>query len=56
MRLKTLLIVLGLCMIFFVRAQELSPSVLSPAGEFDYSSTLSLDWTIGEIAIETNRA
>ena len=54
MRLQTLLIVLGLCMISFVRAQELSPSVLSPAGGFDYTSTLLLDWTLGEIAIQAN--
>ena len=56
MRLKTLLIVLGLCTISYARAQEHGPSVVSPAGGFNYTSALSLDWTLGEIAIETNRA
>jgi len=42
-------------MISSASAQEFSPSVLSPAGGFDYTSTLLLDWTLGEIAIQTNR-
>ena len=55
MRLQTLLIVLGLFIISYAKAQEFSPSILSPAGDFGYASTMSLEWTLGENAIETNR-
>jgi len=37
----------------FAAAQSLSPSVISPAGGFDQTDDISLEWTIGELAVAT---
>jgi len=39
-----------------VGAQTLSPSVISPAGDIDHTDDISLEWTIGELAVATNYA
>lgn len=56
MRLRLLFIVLGLGVLTFTHAQNLSPSVISPSGDVSYGPSLSLEWTLGEIAINTIHA
>lgn len=41
------------CLADFLSAQTLSPEVLSSNGGSSLSSSVQMDWTIGEIAIET---
>ncbi len=56
MRLRILFIVAGLSIITFAQAQQLSPSVISPSGDISYSTEFSLEWTLGEVAINTIHA
>jgi len=37
----------------FSRAQQLSPVILSPAGDADKNARIQLQWTLGENAVET---
>jgi hypothetical protein len=53
MRIKIFFIVVGMGFIAFASAQQLSPTVIAPQGSFDQTPTMSLEWTVGEIAIET---
>lgn len=50
---KNLLVLI--CLLFFVAAKSQSPdpSIISAAGGSDKISTISLDWTMGEYAVET---
>jgi Secretion system C-terminal sorting domain len=41
------------CFAVSANAQSLSPTVISPAGEVDQIDNISLEWTIGELAIST---
>ena len=56
MRLRILFIVAGLSIIPLAQAQHLSPSVISPSGDVSYSTDFSLEWTLGEIAVNTIHA
>jgi len=47
------LVVICLCLSFNALAQSSDPSIISAGGGSDKISTMSLDWTIGEYAVET---
>ena len=53
MRKTSFCVLAFLCTITSVTAQSNNPSILSSAGGSDKTSTISLDWTIGEYAVET---
>lgn len=50
---RNTLALLTACLAMSVGAQTLSPSVISPAGDSDHTDDISLDWTIGELAVAT---
>lgn len=47
------LVVLIVCFSSTVCAQTISPSIISPSGNTDQSDEISLEWTIGELAVST---
>lgn len=53
MRTSLLLALLGVCLSPLCRAQQLTPSVMAAAGGYDKTSTVSLEWTVGESVVET---
>lgn len=53
MRKRFLNILAIFCIAAFAKAQTISPSILASAGGSDKTSTISLDWTMGEYAVET---
>jgi len=50
---RNALALLMTCCVISVGAQTLSPSVISPAGDIDRTNDMSLEWTIGELAVAT---
>ncbi len=53
MRKKNLLLLSCLCLSLIGKTQQISNSVISSAGNADKINNLSLEWTLGEPAIET---
>lgn len=53
MRIISLLILWGLSTITIIQAQTFSPSVISTDGGFGKTSTLTFDWTLGELAVKS---
>ncbi len=53
MRKRTILTMLGMAVVCLITAQSRSPEVIAPAGGFDKTETISLEWTLGESATET---
>jgi hypothetical protein len=39
--------------LFYLRAQSISPEVIAAAGDYFSNGTVSISWTLGEIATET---
>jgi hypothetical protein len=50
---KNFLVLLCLCISFSAMSQSPDPSIISAGGGSDKTSAISLDWTIGEYAVET---
>ena len=50
---KNFLVLLYICFCFTAKSQSPDPSIVSAGGGSDKISTMSLDWTIGEYAVET---
>ncbi len=50
---KPQLLLIALCFPFFVNAQSVSPQVVASGGDYFEGSSVSLSWTLGEIATET---
>ena len=44
---------LSICLATSAGAQSLSPSVISSAGDSDHTDDITLEWTIGELAVAT---
>ena len=53
MKKKLLFLLFTLWWAIHLKAQSTSPEILSSAGETTQSSSISLDWTLGELAITT---
>ena len=53
MRKNTLLLLLGICIAGFARSQQLTQSVIAPSGGISKAEGISLEWTLGETAIES---
>jgi hypothetical protein len=53
MKKHLLLLLLGLVCVQLCISQDLSPSVISSDGGFESTSKISLEWTIGELAIDS---
>jgi hypothetical protein len=50
---KMLLCLLGTCLLGIMHAQQKDPSVLSAAGNTAKGAGITLDWTLGELAVAT---
>jgi hypothetical protein len=50
---KHFLVLFCICFFLTAKSQTPDPSIISAAGGSDKISTLSLDWTMGEYAVET---
>ncbi|HEY8688673.1 MAG TPA: T9SS type A sorting domain-containing protein [Chitinophagaceae bacterium] len=50
---KNFLVLFCLCFFLTAKSQSPDPSIISAAGGSDKTSTISLDWTMGEYAVET---
>lgn len=53
MKNKLLLLVLFICFFFFANSQTLEPTIISPAGGSSLTPKYTIDWTMGEFAVET---
>ena len=51
---KKFLLLLGFSLPALVYAQESSHSVIAPAGTSEKGSTITLDWTMGELAVQSS--
>lgn len=52
MKKKILIFIAGFFIATWLNAQSLNPSVMSAGGEQNQTETLSLEWTLGELAID----
>lgn len=50
---KTLLCLFGTCLLSIMYAQQKDPTVLSAAGNTAKGASITLDWTLGELAVTT---
>jgi hypothetical protein len=55
MKKKLILPLIGLGMVYLCNAQSLSPSVISSSGTVNQNDKIQLEWTLGEIAIESHQ-
>ena len=53
MKRKFFVLALWISMSTLIHAQQTDPSVIAPAGATDAGSVLTLDWTLGELAIQS---
>jgi hypothetical protein len=53
---RSLCFLWGVMLLNCAEAQRLSPTIISTAGDFSRSGNLSIEWTLGEFAIETLRS